>query len=129
MSQGNCLEDGWIQKDELPCFPYIKSQLFMNCVHSTVSKGFPDGSDSKEFACNSGVVGLIQGSGRSPGGGNGYPLQYSCLENSMERSLAGYSAWGCKESDTTETLLCFYCFKSIIQTIFAHFNYITFSFL
>jgi len=47
--------------------------------------------------------GWIPGSERSPGVGNGNPLQYSCLENSMEmRSLAGYSSWGRKESDKTE---------------------------
>ena len=49
------------------------------------SKGFPGGSDSKESACNIGDLGLILGSGRSPGEGNGYPLQDSCLENSMDR--------------------------------------------
>ena len=43
------------------------------------------GLDSKESACNAGDPGLIPGSGRSPGKGNGYPLQYSCLENSMDR--------------------------------------------
>ena len=47
--------------------------------------GFPDGSDSKEYACGVGDLGLIPGSGRSPGGGHGNPLQYSCLENSMGR--------------------------------------------
>ena len=47
--------------------------------------GFPGGSDGKESACNSGAVGLIPGSGRSPGEGNGNPLQYSCLENPMDR--------------------------------------------
>ena len=41
--------------------------------------------DGKESACNVGDTGSIPGSGRSPGEGNGYPLQYSCLENSMER--------------------------------------------
>ena len=46
---------------------------------------FPGGSDGKESACNIGNVGFIPGSGRSPGEGNGYPLQYSCLENSMDR--------------------------------------------
>ena len=46
---------------------------------------FPGGSDGKESACNTGNVGFIPGSGRSPGEGNGYPLQYSCLENSMDR--------------------------------------------
>ena len=47
--------------------------------------GFPGGSDSKESACNEGDVVSISESGRSPGEGNGYPLQYSCLENSMDR--------------------------------------------
>ena len=46
---------------------------------------FSDGSDSKESACNVRDLGLILGSGRSPGEGNGYPLQYSGLENSMDR--------------------------------------------
>ena len=42
------------------------------------------GSDSKESACSEGDLDLISGQGRSPGEGNGYPLQYSCLENSMD---------------------------------------------
>ena len=45
--------------------------------------GFPFGSDSKESACSVGDPGLIPGSRRAPGVGNGNPLQYSCLENSM----------------------------------------------
>ena len=49
------------------------------------SEGFPGGSDSKESACNAGDLGLIPGLGRSPGEGNGNPLQYSGLENSRER--------------------------------------------
>ena len=47
--------------------------------------GFPGGSDSKASACNAGDPGLIPGLGRSPGKGNGNPLQYSCLENPMDR--------------------------------------------
>ena len=47
---------------------------------------FPSGSDGKESAHNAGDPGLIPGSGRSPGEGNGYPLWYSCLENPMERA-------------------------------------------
>ena len=46
-------------------------------------KGFPDGSAGKESACNAGDLCSIPGSVRSPGEGKGYPLQYSCLENSM----------------------------------------------
>ena len=64
--------------------------------------GFPCGSDSKEFACNVGDLGSIPVSGRFPGKGNGYPLQYSCLENSMDRGPWGYSPQGFRESDTTE---------------------------
>ena len=47
--------------------------------------GIPGGSDGKEFACNTGGLGLMSRTGRSPGEGNGNPLQYSCLENSMDR--------------------------------------------
>ena len=61
--------------------------------------GLPGGSDRKEFACSAGCWGLILGSGRSPAEGNGNPLQYSCLENSVDRG-----AWCCKESDMTERL-------------------------
>ena len=59
--------------------------------------------------CDAGDPGLIPELGRSPGEGNGYPLQYSCLENPMDgearlQSMVGYSLWGCKELDTTERL-------------------------
>ena len=46
---------------------------------------FPGGSDGKAFACNAGDLGSIPGLERSPGEGNGNPLQYSCLENSMDK--------------------------------------------
>ena len=48
-------------------------------------QGFPGGSDSKEYFCNAGDPGWFLPLGRSPGEGNGYPLQYSCLENTMIR--------------------------------------------
>ena len=67
--------------------------------------GFPGGSDGKESACSAGDLGSITGLGRSPGGGHGNPLQYSCLENPHgQRILAGYSPWGHEESDTAEQL-------------------------
>ena len=50
--------------------------------------GFPGGSDGTESACNAGDPGLIPGSWRAPGEGNGYPLQYSCLENPMDRGVS-----------------------------------------
>ena len=65
--------------------------------------GFPGSSGGEESACNAGDWGSIPGSGCSLGEGHGNPLQYSCLENHHgQRSLAGYSPWGCKESDKTE---------------------------
>ena len=69
-----------------------------------VFMGFPGGKESvKILSGNAGDVGLILGLGRSPGGGHGNPLQYSCLENPQgKRSLKGYSPWGQKEPDTTE---------------------------
>ena len=60
--------------------PSISSSLKM----SWLNLGFPGGSGSKESACNSGDLGSILGSGRSPGEGNGNALQYSCLEKSMD---------------------------------------------
>ena len=51
-------------------------------------------------------TGSIPGLGRSPGGGRGNPLQYSCLENPVNYSLEGYSPQGHKESDTTEVTEC-----------------------
>ena len=62
--------------------------------------GFPGGSDSKESACNAGVLGLVPGSGRSPGEENGYPLQYSCLENSMDRGARQATVHGIAKSQT-----------------------------
>ena len=63
----------------------------------TVYWGFPGGSDGKESACNAGDLGLILGLGRSPGGGRGSPLQYSCLENPVDRGAWGPTVHGgCK---------------------------------
>ena len=50
-----------------------------------IKMGFSGSSDDKEFTCNAADLGSIPGIGRFPGEGNGYPLQYSCLENSMDR--------------------------------------------
>ena len=61
--------------------------------------GFPCSSDGKKSVCNAGEPGSVPRSERSPREGNGYPLQYSCLENSVDRP------WGHEESDTTEWLM------------------------
>ena len=61
----------------------------------------------KESACNAGDLGSIPGSGRLPGGGNGYPLQYSCLENCNNRGTWQATVHGTREeSDTTEQPAC-----------------------
>jgi len=65
----------------------------------TIVWAFPSGLDGKEPAWNMGDPGSIPELGRSPGEGNGNPLQHCCYG---QRSLAGYSSWGCKESDMTE---------------------------
>ena len=99
-----------------PCFPEVKphisvSSLFLFLWHISTSftpgwsilQGFPGGSEGKESAFNVGDLDSVSGSGGSPGEGNGYPLQYSCLENPHgQRSLVGYSPQGHKELDTTE---------------------------
>ena len=59
---------------------------------------FPVGSVVKNPSANAGDASFIPGLGRSPGGGNGNPPQYSCLENHEQRSHAGYSPWGHKKS-------------------------------
>ena len=70
-----------------------------------VHKGFPGGSDGKESACSAGDLGSIPGLGRSPREGNGYPLQYSCLEIPMDRGAWWATVHGvAKELDSTEQL-------------------------
>ena len=64
------------------------------------SRGFPSGSDGKESACNAGDLGLIPELGRSPGEGNGNPLQYFCLENSMDRGAWWATVHGVTKSWT-----------------------------
>ena len=65
---------------------------------------FPLSSVGKESVCNAGDPASIPGSGRSPGEGNGNPLQYSCLENPMDRDAWGLQSMGLQESNTTERL-------------------------
>ena len=80
----------WVKK-----FPWRRERL-----PTPVFLGFSGGSAGKEYACSTGGLGSIPEVGRSPGRRHGNPLQCSCLENSHgKRSLAGYSPWGCKESD------------------------------
>ena len=66
--------------------------------------GLPGGSDGKEYAYHAGDLGLIPGSERSPGEGFGNPLQYSCLENPLDRGDWQLQPMGGKELDTTEQM-------------------------
>ena len=61
--------------------------IFLSCYMEYIDLGFPHGSAGEEPACNAGDEGLISGSGRSCGGGNGNPLQSSWLENPMDRGV------------------------------------------
>ena len=65
-----------------------------------IGVGFPGASDDKESACNAGGLGLILGSGRSPGEGNGNPLQHSYLKNSVDRGAWWATVCGVAKSRT-----------------------------
>ena len=68
-------------------------------------RGFPSGTVVRNLPANAGDMGLIPGLGRSPGGGNGNPLQYSCLGNSLEGGVWEATVHGvAKKSDTTYKL-------------------------
>ena len=69
---------------------------------TSLTLGFPGGSDSKESACNAGDLSSVPGLGRSPGRRNGNPLQYSCLENPMEVGAWWATVQGVAELDMTE---------------------------
>ena len=77
--------------------------------HASFPQGYPGGLVSKESACSAGDPDSVPELRRSPGEGNGYPLQYSCLEKHRQRSLAGYSPWGHKQLDMTERLTFHSC--------------------
>ena len=78
------------------------SKFLCGCV--SISLGYiPRSKNPLANSGDAGDMGLIPGSERSPGGGHSNPLQHSCLENPYgQRSLVGYSPWGCKELDMTE---------------------------
>ena len=77
----------------------------MATYFSILVSGFSGGSDAKESTCNMEDLGSIPGLGRIPGEGYGYPLQYSCLENSMDRGVWQATVHGVtKSQDTTELL-------------------------
>ena len=72
----------------------------MKMFVTVLDKGFPSGSEVKASACNEGDLGSIPGTGRSSGEGNGNPLQYSCLENPMDRGAWWATVHGVAKSRT-----------------------------
>ena len=87
--------------------------------------GFPDGSEIKASACNAGDLSSIPGLGRSPGEGNGNPLQYSCLENPMDGGAWWATVHGVTKSPTRlsdfnfQTLIAMwlFCFNTVIEKV------------
>ena len=91
-------------RTQLSNFHFHWDLWFFSCISNATPPFAHCGSVIKNLSINAGDtrdMDSILGSGRSPEVGNGKSLQYSCLENFMD-SLAGYSPWGCKLSDTTE---------------------------
>ena len=88
MVRRKCLKEA---HGEFPGGSLVRTQHFQGC---------PGGLDGKESACSAGDLGLIPGWGRSPGEGNVYPLQYSCLENPMDRGAWWAAAHGVAQSLT-----------------------------
>ena len=84
------------------------------CMYTYIYIYIYGGSDGKDSACNAGDLGLIPGSGRSPGEGKGYTLQYYCLENPMDREAwqAG-SVHGVTELEVTEQLTLSYMYACV----------------
>ena len=73
----------WQQDFHIYIYIYMYIYIYFFHIYIYIY-GFPGGSEGKASACNAGDLGVIPGSGRSPGEGNGNPLQYSCLENPMD---------------------------------------------
>ena len=101
----NTLNPGWRESEFTGYTLFLL--FFCPSTQGKASKGsnghvYSMPSDGRKSVCNAGDLGLIPGLGRSSGEGNGYLLQYSYLENPMQRSLAGCSPWGCTEPDMAE---------------------------
>ena len=80
--------------------PQIPLHPTTPCLNNIPLHAFLNSSDGKETACNSGDKGWIPGLGRYPGEGNGKPLQYACLENSMDRGAWRATVHGVAKSQT-----------------------------
>ena len=98
----------------LSFLPWVFSALLLNIswLYVLEFKGFPVGSDGKESTCSAADLCLISGLGRSPGKGNGNPLLYSCLENSLNRGAWWVTVYRVTKSNTTEWLTLILEFSS-----------------
>ena len=95
----------------------ILTELRWGVGRALFFSGFPGGSDSKASACNAGDPGLISGLGRSSGEGNGNPLQYSCLENSMEGGAWLATVHGVAKSRTRLNDFTFFLSCSFLEDL------------
>ena len=94
------------RKTQLSCARVHKFWVVKIVLSLCALRGFPAGSDGRASVCNGGDPGLIPRSGRSPGEGNGNPLQYSCLENSMDGGAWWATGpWGPRESGLSDFTL------------------------
>ena len=101
-SRRNQKEDSWAPSVSAAACGERGLLGIVNYSLDSLFEGFPGDPDGKESACNGGDSGLIPGSGRSPGEGNGYPFHSWRIPG--QRSLGGYNSWGHNKSDTTERL-------------------------
>ena len=111
-------DDLWLTCNPLNMVNMMRCQLWHIIWwrwYDVTFRDFSGGSEVKASACNAGDLGSIPGLGRTPGEGNGNPLQYSCLENPMDRG-DWWVARGRKESDMTERL--HFHFQDLSQLLF-----------
>ena len=97
---------------------FLAPLLNISWLYVLEFKGFPVGSDGKESACSAGDLCWIPGLGRSPGKGSGNPLQYSCLENSLNRGAWWVIVYRVTRSNTTEWLTLILEFSSGLFILF-----------
>ena len=100
--KGGKLQEGnrWAGRLQGPGVAWEGSDPFSIDSYHVLKMGFPGGSDGKEPACNVGDLGSVPGLGRSLGEGNGYPLQHSGLENSMDKGAWWATVHGVSKSQT-----------------------------
>ena len=99
-NSGKLLEHKHSQRVQISGTSLMVQWLRLHTPNAGGMGGFPGGSEVKASACNVGDLGSIPGSGRSPGEGNGNPLQYSCLENPVDRGAWWAAIYGVAQSWT-----------------------------